>query len=129
MRPRRGEIGHSCVRAMCVWTGTTVTTTFAGEDLSTEAAADGVWRIALPPTQAGGPHDLTFVSSLKDEPPLHLRDVLFGDVYVCGGQSNMQFSVGANVNGSAYAAEAAAYPHIRLLTVGDGVCRSGASNA
>lgn len=44
--------------------------------------------------------------------------MLFGDVYVCGGQSNMQFSVGGNQGATTYAAEANKYPDIRLFTVG-----------
>ena len=41
-----------------------------------------------------------------------------GDVYVCGGQSNMAFSLGANENAQQYANEANKYPTIRLFTVG-----------
>ena len=34
---------------------------------------------------------------------------MFGDVYLCGGQSNMQFSVGGNENATAYRQEANEY--------------------
>lgn len=44
----------------------------------------------LGPIDAGGPYNIT--ASLGDT-VLMLEDVLFGDVWVCSGQSNMQFSV------------------------------------
>ena len=43
---------------------------------------------------------------------------LAGDVYMCAGQSNMQFSLGVNENAKVYVAEAVKYPNIRLFTVG-----------
>jgi hypothetical protein len=49
-----------------------------------------------------------------------LNDVVFGDVYICSGQSNMQFSVGGTKNASQEAANANNYPHIRVFTVGQG---------
>ena len=97
--------------------GSTVTTTFGGAKLSTTTGADGVWRIALPPTAAGGPYALTFTSSAGGS--VSAVDVLFGDVYVCGGQSNMQFTVASGLNATAEIA-AATYPDIRVFTVGQG---------
>jgi len=46
--------------------------------------------------------------------------VLFGDVYICGGQSNMQFSMPAVENATEEMGKAASYPHLRLFTVGQG---------
>ena len=48
------------------------------------------WEVFLPPTAAGGPHTIT-VTDGTDGCLLQLDDVLFGDVYVCSGQSNMQW--------------------------------------
>ena len=47
-----------------------------------------------------------------------MDDVLFGDVYLCGGQSNMEFAMPAITNASEEAARAEHYPNIRLFTVG-----------
>jgi len=78
----------------------TVTTTMspsacAGETacarLSFEAVAgaDGTWRQRLPPTPASTtPYTLTFASSNSSAERATLVDVLFGDVYICGGQSS-----------------------------------------
>jgi sialate O-acetylesterase len=46
-----------------------------------------------------------------------LDDVLFGDVWICSGQSNMQFAVYAIFNGSVEIQNANKYPKIRLFAV------------
>ena len=67
--------------------GVVVTTTFGAAKLTNTTGADGIWRQALPPTSAGGPYNLTFASATGT---IAITDVLFGDVWFCGGQSNMQ---------------------------------------
>ena len=47
--------------------------------------ADGTWRVRLPPTQAGGPHTIEVTASTGGKQTL--TDILFGDVFLCGGQS------------------------------------------
>ena len=79
--------------------------------------SSGLWRQSLPAVAAGGPYNLTFVSS--EGGSVVLTDVLFGDVYLCGGQSNMQFTVSSALNASAEIA-AANYANIRVFTVGQG---------
>ncbi|CAE8633239.1 unnamed protein product [Polarella glacialis] len=97
--------------------GTEVTATFKGAMYSSKAGKDGIWRVHLEPTAAGGgPYAIAFFASTGEE--ASLVDVLFGDVYVCGGQSNMQFSMQANENAAAYIKEADSFPDIRLFTVG-----------
>lgn len=67
-----------------------VTVDFCGQRLSTAAGADGVWRIELAPTAAGGPFELNVYSSSD---AIKISDVLVGDVWLCAGQSNMAFPV------------------------------------
>ena len=50
-----------------------------------------IWRAQLPPTAEGGPYKITAVS--EQGGVLEISDVLFGDVWMCGGQSNMVFTV------------------------------------
>ena len=50
---------------------------------------NGKWKITLPAQQAGGPYQII----IKGKNTIELNNVLFGDVWICGGQSNMQFSV------------------------------------
>jgi sialate O-acetylesterase len=97
--------------------GSTVRTTFGGTVWNATTGSDGIWRQALPSTPAGGPYTISFTSSAGGS--LTMSDVLFGDVIVCGGQSNMQFTVSSAFNASAEIA-AANYPNIRIFTVGDG---------
>ena len=49
------------------------------------ANADGKWNVILPATKAGGPYNMTIASSNS----ITLKDILFGDVWICSGQSNM----------------------------------------
>ena len=68
-----------------------VTTTFDSKTLVTTADINGTWRQRLPPMPASmKPYTLAFVSSTGETAALH--DVLFGEVYICSGQSNMQYA-------------------------------------
>jgi len=80
-----------------------------------EAVADGSgsWKVWLPAQKAGGPHVLT-VRGSKDE--IKLENVLVGEVWVCSGQSNMQWSVSSSNNREQEIA-AANHPRLRLFTV------------
>lgn len=49
-------------------------------------ADDGKWQIELPSQKAGGPYEMT----LKASNTIILKNILFGDVWVCSGQSNME---------------------------------------
>ena len=57
-------------------------------------AQDG-FLVHLPPMEAGGPYDMTV--TLDGETTV-LTDILIGDVYLAGGQSNMQFRVEESVD-------------------------------
>lgn len=95
----------------------TVTTTFDGKSFTAKANTNGTWRQSLPATKASKKaYTLTFKSSSGEI--ASLNDVLFGDVYICGGQSNMAFSMAANTNRSVEEQLANKYPTIRLFTVG-----------
>ncbi|XP_045559355.1 sialate O-acetylesterase [Salmo salar] len=54
------------------------------------SVAAGKWRMTLDPMEAGGPYNVTAV--LQNNHSITLTDVLFGDVWLCGGQSNMAFT-------------------------------------
>ena len=55
----------------------------------TKAAKDGSWKIVLPKHAAGGPLSVT----VKGNNTIQLDNILYGDIWLCGGQSNMQFHV------------------------------------
>ncbi|KAK2154667.1 hypothetical protein LSH36_261g03016 [Paralvinella palmiformis] len=50
-----------------------------------------VWHVLLNPISDTIPHMI--VARIPGQKPIFLRDVLFGDVWLCSGQSNMQFNV------------------------------------
>ncbi|HEY8734078.1 MAG TPA: hypothetical protein VIL90_05890, partial [Puia sp.] len=62
---------------------------------SARADKNGKWLIILPPFKVGGPYVLTIKT--KNESKIY-SDVLFGEVWLCSGQSNMQFRVRQAVN-------------------------------
>jgi sialate O-acetylesterase len=75
----------------------------------TAADADGNWRVVLPPHPAGGPYELKVNQTT-------FQDVLFGDVWICSGQSNMQWSVLQSADPQEEQAKAD-HPKVRLFQV------------
>lgn len=77
------------------------------------ADKDGKWKVSVHTLgSAFGPHTLTIIGKNT----ITLKNILFGEVWVCSGQSNMQMQM----RGTADAKEAiskANYPKIRLFTV------------
>ncbi|MFN3862394.1 MAG: sialate O-acetylesterase [Roseateles sp.] len=65
--------------------GQTLTVELAGSKASATVGADGRWHATLPAQKAGGPHALR----VQGDERLELQDVLIGDVWLLGGQSNM----------------------------------------
>ncbi len=96
------------------WTtpGATVRVSVAGKKASAVAGADGAWMAHLPLLPTGGPYTLRV-----DGPQTAvLVNVQVGDVWVCSGQSNMEFGLGNAINADQETA-AANYPKIRLFMV------------
>lgn len=96
------------------WTtpGQTVTVKAQGRTAQAKADANGYWKAILPALAVGGPVDV----SVAGPESVTLHNVLVGDVWVCSGQSNMEFGLGNAVN-AAQEIAAANYPQIRLFTV------------
>lgn len=65
-----------------------VTVTIGKQKQNAQTASDGRWSVALQPLQAGGPYTLT-VATRKQS--LTYKNVLAGEVWLCSGQSNMEF--------------------------------------
>jgi sialate O-acetylesterase len=64
-----------------------VSLTFLEQRFETRAGASGDWAVTLPPQAAGGPFTLTVAAGGQT---LAVCDVYIGDVWLCGGQSNME---------------------------------------
>lgn len=93
--------------------GERIVVAVAGQEKATEAGADGKWSVTLDPMPAGGPHSLS-VSGKKDT--VVFDDVLVGEVWLCSGQSNMEWPVSQSNDGDLEALTAK-HPKIRLITV------------
>lgn len=59
---------------------------FKSKNYFVEADQVGNWNIILPAEKAGGPYQMT----LKASNEIVIQDILFGDVWICSGQSNME---------------------------------------
>ncbi len=77
-----------------------------------KADKNGKWRVELAALPAGGPFQLV----VKGKNTLALNDVLIGEVWICSGQSNMEWSVERSDNPEKEIA-AANYPLIRHIKV------------
>lgn len=94
--------------------GEQITVAVAGQTATAKAGQDGRWRLALRKLAAGGPHELVVKGSTGTG--LTIRNVLVGEVWLCSGQSNMEWPVAASLNAQQEMA-AATYPQIRLFQV------------
>jgi len=83
------------------------------------AAADGRWQARIQPPPAGGPYTV----KIAGRQTVELYDVLVGDVWICAGQSNMQFGLAGARNG-AEEVKNADHPQIRFFVVGEKVSYS-----
>jgi sialate O-acetylesterase len=93
--------------------GEQVTVSIAGQSHETTTAADGNWEVRLDPiAEYGGPHTL----AVKGTNEISFKDVLIGEVWICAGQSNMQWAVN-QANDPELEKAAARFPKIRLLSV------------
>jgi sialate O-acetylesterase len=59
---------------------------FAGQHLNT-VAKDGKWMVKLKPLKAGGPYTMT----IRGNNTVTLTNILVGEVWLCSGQSNMEW--------------------------------------
>ena len=89
-----------------------VTVSIAGQDASA-TPKDGKWRVELAPINAGGPYAMTITQGNEK---VELKNILVGEVWICGGQSNMQWALKQSEGGSE-AIATAGNDKIRLFTV------------
>jgi len=103
-------------KAVPIWgwadAGEEVTVSFRDQTQSTKANADGKWKVTLKPLTVGDPGTLT----IKGTNEIKLDDVLVGEVWVCSGQSNMQWNIGSTLDAD-LVASAATNPNLRLFQV------------
>lgn len=92
--------------------GEKVTVTLNKASVSVKTGKDGKWQVKLPVMNYGGPYTLT----VKGKNLVTFENVMIGEVWVCSGQSNMEFQLMSANNAEAEIA-ASNHPEIRLFTV------------
>lgn len=92
--------------------GEHVSVTFDKKSSQTITDAQGRWQVLIGPLKSGGPFELT----VKGSNVLTIKNVLVGEVWVCSGQSNMEWPL-VNTVGGAEAVQQANHPQMRLFTV------------
>lgn len=98
---------------------TAVSVSFGDDPVIGTADASGQWRLVLP-QRSSGTVTLTITTGSQT---LTYTDVVFGDVYLASGQSNMEWPLSAATNASAEIA-AANYPDIRQFKIQKGVANT-----
>ena len=77
--------------------GENVTVAFAGQQKAVTTDASGHWQVTLDPLAASAdPRELTITANNT----LHLKNILVGEVWLCGGQSNMEYAVAKSTAGA-----------------------------
>ena len=104
--------------------GQTVRVEIEGKIATATATAgpDGRWHAEVEPPAVGGPYTVI----IEGDQRVALHDVLVGDVWLCGGQSNMLLGLGASRGGAAEIA-AADHPQLRLFSVAQAVAYAPAA--
>ena len=87
-------------------------------DVTVQAVADaeGNWRGTIETPVAGGPYELE-VKSKDDDTKVIFTDVLVGEVWICSGQSNMEWPISKSLNPGTEIENAKEFSEIRLFTV------------
>jgi sialate O-acetylesterase len=115
-------------KALKIW-GTaakneTITVSFNKQRVQAKANAKGDWSVTLQAMPWGGPFDMTVAG--KKETKI-FTNILIGDVWVCSGQSNMEWPL-SDVSNTTTEVPASSFPNIRLFTVEKDVAMTPKSN-
>ncbi len=94
--------------------GESVTVTLDGKSAKAMANDAGKWRVDLKAMDAGGPFELTVKGKASS---VTFEDVLIGEVWLCTGQSNMDFRLDKAHNAEEALADTVKYPKVRLFKV------------
>lgn len=84
---------------VCIWGASLpnkkVVIRFQGQQVSTTSRNDGEWKLYLNNLNEGGPYQMCLI---QGQDSLVLNDILVGEVWIAGGQSNMQFRLDKEKN-------------------------------
>jgi sialate O-acetylesterase len=107
-----------CAKPIIVWgwstPGDKISVTFAAKTATATAGKDRLWKATLPAMEACSKPATMTIEGKSGK--VTLENILIGDVWIAGGQSNMQFRLSAVDDGDLEVASAN-FPQIRLLTI------------
>ncbi len=87
------------------------------DTLSTKVDLTGRWTGKLKTTSYGGPYTLQIFTQGRTWDKIVLQDVMLGEVWLCSGQSNMEWSPNNGIVNQKEEIKAANYPHIRFFSL------------
>ena len=90
--------------------------TFGDQVRKVTAKADGQWSTMIQTGDAGGPFALD-ISSAESELKVGFSNVMVGDVWICAGQSNMEWQVTKALNPETEIEKAKNFPNLRLFSI------------
>ena len=102
----------------------TVTVCINGQKVETKCGQDGTWETILSPMSDGGPCTLVVYG---EKNRIRIDNILIGDIWLCSGQSNMEWTVEQSAD-SNREIQNADYPEIRSLRVPKGIKNSPQDN-
>ena len=97
--------------------GTKLTLTFAGQKRTCTANEHGKWAVTFDAVATGGPYELKVTSDSEES--ITLNDILVGEVWLCAGQSNMEFQMQQANDASTLIDNAADFSNLRLYKLKD----------
>lgn len=93
------------------WEQATVSVSWSDREFKIKGNANASWHFFIDTPKAGGPHTISIKSS---ETNLLIQNILVGDVWICAGQSNMEWSAKHGVKDALQELPKANNPQIRL---------------
>ncbi len=92
----------------------TITTGWDDKEYMVKTNSGAKWSLSLDSPAAGGPYSLSFKGSSNE---VVLKNVLVGEVWLCSGQSNMEWSANSGIDDKENEIRKADYPNIRFFKV------------
>jgi sialate O-acetylesterase len=90
-----------------------ITTSWNNAEASTKADNQGNWKLVVKTPEAGGP----FTIQIKGFNTIIYKNVMIGEVWLCSGQSNMEWSASSGITNKDEEIAKANYPNIRFFSV------------
>jgi beta-glucosidase-like glycosyl hydrolase len=98
--------------------GEKITVEFAGKTAIAKTQKDGSWEVVLPATKTASAPFILEIKTKKES--VKFQNILVGEVWLCAGQSNMEWTVAQSADAEKEIA-AADYPEIRSFRVPKGI--------